>query len=112
MIKYIALYRKPADTEAFAEKYFATHLPLVAKTPGLVRCEVARVQRTYVPGFLGDTEPFLIAEMYFESKEAMKTAFASEEWKAAGANLAEIGGMELVAMFAAEVLENANEDQR
>ncbi|NUT95903.1 MAG: EthD family reductase, partial [Saccharothrix sp.] len=31
--------------------------------------------------------------------------FKSPEWQAAGANLTEIGGMELVAMFAAEVVE-------
>jgi hypothetical protein len=58
-----------------------------------------------VPGFLTDNEPYLIAELYFESKNAMKTAFASPEWQASGANLTDIGGMELVAMFSAEVVE-------
>ena len=104
MIKYIALYEKPSDPEAFDQKYFDSHLPLVAKTPGLVRAEVAKVQRVFVPGFLGETEPYLVAEMYFESKDAMRTAFGSPEWTAAGANLNEIGGMQLVAMFSAEVL--------
>jgi len=32
----------------------------------------------------------------------MKAAFASEEWKASGANLQEWGGMDLVTMFSAE----------
>jgi uncharacterized protein (TIGR02118 family) len=106
MIKYVAMYRKPADTETFDRRYFAEHVPLVSKTPGLVRAEVARVARVFVPGFLGDTEPHLIAELYFESKEAMKAAFGSPEWQAAGANLTEIGGMEVVAMFSAEVTED------
>jgi uncharacterized protein (TIGR02118 family) len=105
MIKYIALYKKPADPAEFDQKYFETHLPIVAKTPGLVRAEVAKVQRVFVPGFLGDTDLHLVAEMYFESADAMKVAFKSPEWQAAGANLSEIGGVELVAMFAAEVVE-------
>ncbi|MBB5956393.1 uncharacterized protein (TIGR02118 family) [Saccharothrix tamanrassetensis] len=104
MIKYIALYRKPENVDEFDEAYFATHLPLVAKTPGLVRAEVAKVSRVLVPGFFGEHEPHLVAEMYFASEADMKTAFDSPEWQAAGANLGEIGGMELVAMFAAEVV--------
>ena len=104
MHKYIALYRKPADPSAFDEAYFSLHVPLVMKTPGLVRAEVAKVARVFVPGFLGETEPYLIAELYFESKEAAKAAFATPEWQASGANLVEIGGMELVAMFTADVL--------
>jgi uncharacterized protein (TIGR02118 family) len=106
--KYIALYRKPADPTAFDEGYFGRHVPLVMRTPGLLRAEVARVARVYVPGFLGDTEPYLIAELYFESKDAAKAAFASPEWQAAGANLTEIGGMELVAMFTADVVEETS----
>ncbi|KAA2252135.1 EthD family reductase [Solihabitans fulvus] len=106
MIKYTALYKKPANSEEFDEKYFSSHLPLVAKTPGLLRAEVAKVQRVFVPGFLGDHEPYLVADMYFESKDAMKTAFGSPEWQAAGANLTEIGGMELVAMFSSEVIDS------
>ncbi|MFI9010529.1 EthD family reductase [Actinosynnema sp. NPDC053489] len=105
MIKYVALYRKPADVEAFDEAYFESHLPLVDRTPGLLRAEVAKVSRVFVPGFLGEHEPHLVAEMYFESADAMRDAFASPEWQAAGANLSEIGGVELVAMFAAEVVE-------
>jgi uncharacterized protein (TIGR02118 family) len=105
MLKYIALYQKPADPEAFDERYFGSHLPLVERTPGLVRQEVARVSRVFVPGFLGTAEPYLVAELYFESAESAKAAFASPEWQASGANLVEIGGMPLVAMFTAEVLD-------
>ena len=105
MIKYVALYRKPANPEDFEQKYFESHKPLIDKVPGLVRQEIARVSRTFVAGFLGeDNEPYLIAELYFESKDAMKAAFQSPEWQASGANLTEIGGMDLVAMFSAEVI--------
>lgn len=105
MIKYVALYRAPGDPEAFDKAYFESHKPLIDAVPGLVRQEIAKVARTFVPGFLGDTAPYLIAELYFESKDAMKAAFASPEWQASGANLTEIGGMELVTMFSAEVVE-------
>lgn len=107
MIKYVALYKAPAaNPETFDEQYLTTHKPLIDKVPGLVRQEVAKVTRTFVPGFLGETQPYLIAELYFESKEAMKAAFASPEWQAAGANLTEIGGMDLVTMFSAEVIDS------
>jgi uncharacterized protein (TIGR02118 family) len=105
MIKYVALYRQPADAEAFDKAYFESHKPLIDKVPGLVRQEIAKVSRTFVPNFLEGNEPYLVAELYFESKDAMKAGFASPEWQAAGANLTEIGGMELVAMFSAEVIE-------
>lgn len=105
MLKYIALYRKPDDPAAFEERYFGSHTPLVMKTPGLVRAEVARVSRVFVPGFLGESEPYLIAELYFESAASAKAAFKSPEWQASGANLMEIGGMDLVAMFTADLLD-------
>jgi uncharacterized protein (TIGR02118 family) len=104
MIKYVALYKMPADPEDFDKKYFETHLPIADSVPGLVRAEVAKVQRVVVPGFLGDTDLHLIAELYFESKEAMRAAFQTPEWASSGANLTEIGGMELVSMFTAEVV--------
>ena len=105
MIKYVALYKQPVDPEAFEKAYFEQHKPLIDKVPGLVRQEIGKVTRTFVPNYLEGNEPYLIAELYFESKDAMKTAFATPEWQAAGANLTEIGGMELVAMFSAEVVE-------
>ncbi|MGI5503129.1 EthD family reductase [Lentzea sp. CA-135723] len=106
MIKYIVLYRRPADPEGFDQKYFESHLPIVNSVPGLVRAEVAKVQQVFLAGFLGDTDPYLVAEMYFTSEETFRAALQSPEWATSGANLAEIGGMELVAMFSAEVVES------
>ncbi len=103
MIKYIALYRRPDSPQDFDQRYFAGHLPLIERTPGLLRQEIAKVSQVFVPGFLGESEPYLVAELYFESAAAMTAAFQSPEWQAAGANLSEIGGLDLVAMFAAEV---------
>ncbi len=41
MAKLIALYKKPADSAAFDAHYFATHIPLAKKVPGLRRYEVS-----------------------------------------------------------------------
>jgi uncharacterized protein (TIGR02118 family) len=97
-VSYFALYQTPDDPADFEDKYFGTHVPLVEKTPGLVENRVHRVIRQFV----GKPSYHLIAELVFESPEAMKTAFASPEWTAAGANLQEWGGMDLVTMFSAE----------
>lgn len=80
MVKLVALYRKPADVAAFEQHYTEVHTPLVKKWPGLRRLEVSRTFGA-PPG----TEPqfYLIAEMYFDSKEAMYAALGSPEGKAA-----------------------------
>jgi uncharacterized protein (TIGR02118 family) len=97
-VSYFALYRTPEDPAEFERQYFGSHVPLVEKTPGLVENRVHRVTRQFV----GEPSYHLVAELVFESREAMKQAFASEEWKASGANLQSWGGMDLVTMFSAE----------
>ena len=100
-VSYFALYRTPEDPAAFEEHYFGTHVPLVEKTPGLVANRVHRVTRQFV----GEPGYHLVAELVFESPEAMKAGFKSPEWAASGADLASWGGMDLVTMFSAEPVE-------
>ncbi|MCU1589811.1 MAG: hypothetical protein JWP11_1067 [Frankiales bacterium] len=102
MIKYVALYRTPEDASAFDESYFKTHVPLANKTPGLVRTEIARVLKTVT----GQPALHVMAELYFDSYESLKAAFKTEEWAASGANLQEWGGLELVSMHIAEVVDD------
>ena len=97
-VSYFALYRTPEDPAAFERHYFGSHVPLVERTPGLLENRVHRVTRQFV----GEPAWFLLAELVFESPEAMKQAFGTEEWAASGADLQSWGGMELVTMFAAE----------
>ncbi len=93
MSRFVALYRMPADPDAFEAAYRSTHVPLVARTPGLIRVEISKVRRTV----LG--EPLLLlATMHFTDPAAVKAAMASAEWAEAGRNLAEIGGIELATM--------------
>jgi uncharacterized protein (TIGR02118 family) len=78
MIKLIALYRNPSDAAVFDKHYFDIHLPLVRKFPGLRKIEVTRV--TGAP--IGEAKFHLMAEMYFDSRDAMDAALASSEGKA------------------------------
>jgi len=102
VIKYVALYRTPEDPEQFDKNYFETHVPIVNETPGLVRTEIAKVTRMMV----GEPAYYLVAELYFDSVEAMKAAFKTDPWRSSGENLQSWGGMELVTMFTAEVLDD------
>jgi uncharacterized protein (TIGR02118 family) len=78
MTKLVALFRKPADTAEFDRHYFEVHVPLVRKFPGLRKLEVTRV--TGAP--IGEAKFHLVAEMYFDTRDAMDAALASSEGKA------------------------------
>lgn len=81
-MKLIALYRQPPDTAAFDEAYFNTHLPLLARVPGLQSTAITRITRTLMG------EPFyLMAEMEFADMDALKNGLRSTEMAAAGENL-------------------------
>ena len=97
-VSYFALYRTPEDPAEFEQHYFGTHVPLIEKTPGLLENKVHRVTRQFV----GEPAYFLLAELVFESAEAMKAAFRTPEWAEGGKDLASWGGMDLVTMFSAE----------
>jgi uncharacterized protein (TIGR02118 family) len=103
-VSYFALYRTPEDPAEFDRHYFGTHVPLADKAPGLVANRVHKVTRQFV----GEPGYYLLAELVFESPEAMKACFRSPEWAASGEDLASWGGMELVTMFAAEPVETGN----
>src|SRR5664280_1703733 len=102
MIKYVALYRTPTDPASFDRDYFGSHVPIVNYTPGLVRTELAKVTRTLT----GEPAYYLVAALYVEWQESMKAEYKSDEGSASGANLQERGGMELVTMFTAEVVDD------
>lgn len=94
----IALYKQPADSKEFDDKYYNEHLPLAQKMPGLQLIEISKV--TGAP--MGDPAYYLMAELYFDSIDAVKEAMKSPEGKAAGKNLMSFAG-ELVTMMYAEV---------
>lgn len=79
MVKLTALYKKPADPQEFDRHYCDIHIPLATAMPGLRRFEVAKI--TGAPG--GESPYHLIADLYFDDFEALKTAMSSPEGKAA-----------------------------
>ncbi len=97
MIKLVALYAHPADKEAFDKHYNEVHVPLVRQMPGLLKTEVSRV--TGSPR--GESPYYLIAEMYWESAEAMNASLGSPEGRAVGKDARGFG--EILSMHIAEV---------
>jgi len=82
-VKLIALYKKPDDEVAFLQHYHEVHIPLVMKTPHLVKTEINRV--TGAP--FGEPAYFLIAEMHFPDHRRFEEAMVSPENRAAGKDL-------------------------
>ena len=102
MSTLLALYGRPSGGEdayaAFELAYAKTHLPLIAKLPGLRALRVARVRRSLTP----EADVALVARMNFDDWDALKAALGSEEMHVAGQNLAAIGGAELATLLLVE----------
>ncbi|HEY5615277.1 MAG TPA: EthD family reductase [Bacteroidota bacterium] len=98
MVKLIALYKTPENTQEFDAHYNDIHTPLVKKMPGLRKLEVARI--TGAP--IGEPKHYLITEMYFDSQDALNAALASPEGKATGRDVMSFAA-NIVSMFFAEV---------
>lgn len=96
MVKLVVLYKKPADVAAFEKHYHEVHTPLAKKMPGLKRLEVAHM--TGSPG--GEPKFYMMAELYFDSKEAMAAAMSSPEGKAAAKDVMSFAGDLIHMMFA------------
>ncbi|MCW2581870.1 MAG: Ethyl tert-butyl ether degradation EthD, partial [Klenkia sp.] len=84
MHRLLISYGEPADPGAFDAHYRDIHAPLAGRMPGLV-------SYTYGHGQSVDpaqSTPYLLAELDFDSVEAMGSAFASTEGQAAAADVA------------------------
>ena len=98
MVKLVALYARPADPEAFDRHYHGVHLGLVRAYPGLRKLEVTRV--TGAP--IGEASIRVMAEMYFDDKNAMESALASPAGKAVTRDLLSFAAS-IVTVFFGEV---------
>jgi uncharacterized protein (TIGR02118 family) len=78
MVKFIALYKQPADKAAFDKHFQEVHVPLCHQVPNLLRMEVTRFTGTP----RGESEYYLMAEMYFENQEIMMSSLMSDAGKA------------------------------
>ncbi|GCE06498.1 EthD family reductase [Dictyobacter aurantiacus] len=96
-VTMIALYKEPADREKFEKHYFDTHIPLVKKIPGLQKVEVSR--------FTGKDAPYyLMATLYFNSKEERKAGLSSPEGQATNADLVNFATPDSVTIAFTEIV--------
>jgi uncharacterized protein (TIGR02118 family) len=98
MVKLVALYKTPAEVEDFDKHYDEVHLPLIRKYPGLRKLEVTRI--TGAP--IGEAKFHVMAEMYFDTRQAMDAALVSQEGKAVARDLLAFAAP-LVTVFIGEV---------
>lgn len=84
MVKLVVAYGTPDDPAAFDDYYAKTHVPLAEKIPDMRRFEAGKVLGT--PD--GSAAPYyFIAELWFDSTEALQAAMGSAEGQAAGADV-------------------------
>jgi uncharacterized protein (TIGR02118 family) len=82
--RLVVSYGQPTDPGAFDEYYRDTHVPLAMEMPGVIRFTVGHGQ-SLDPS---QPAPYFVAELDFESEEAMGKAFASPEGQSAAADVA------------------------
>ncbi len=75
MAKMTVIYKTPKDKDFFEKHYFDVHVPLAKQLPGLLKYEI---NDGPVVSTTDHTDVYRIANLYFESLEAMKVAFSSE----------------------------------
>ncbi len=98
MVKMVALYRRPDDPDAFMQHYREVHLPLARRMPGLRKVEINH----FFQADGSESDPFLMAEMYFDSRADMLASMRSPEGKASGQDLQTFAGS-LVKVYFADV---------
>jgi uncharacterized protein (TIGR02118 family) len=83
MVRFLVLYDMPEDPAAFDKHYNEIHIPLAKQLPGLLRYTVSR----NIAPVRGGKQYYLVAELDWESTEAMQAAFASEIGRETGADV-------------------------
>ena len=87
MVRLIALFDQPEETDAFDAHYRDVHAPIVRRYPGLRDLRLTRpkaVDRS--------TAPYLMAEMSFDSREDLDAALSSEAGIESGRDLRNFAG--------------------
>jgi uncharacterized protein (TIGR02118 family) len=92
--RLVVSYGQPEDPAAFDAHYRETHAPLALAQPGLVRFTFGHA-RSMDPS---QDSPYLVAELDFDSEEAMGESMSSVEGRAAGRDIANFasGGVTFV----------------
>ena len=82
MVKFMVIFQKPADSEAF-ENVYNDFLALIERMPGIARRQVINV----VGSPLGETNYHRILEVYFDEQAQMEESLRSKAGQEAGGEL-------------------------
>jgi uncharacterized protein (TIGR02118 family) len=82
--RLIVQYGQPSDPAAFDRHYREVHVGLAQAIPGVLRFDIGHPQ-SLDPS---TPAPYLVAQLDFESAEALGAGMNSEAGKAAGADVA------------------------
>ena len=82
--RLVVSYGQPDDPGTFDEYYRDTHVPLAMEMPGVVKFSTGHAK----PVDPSQSAPYLVAELDFESEQAMNHAFGSPEGQSAAADIA------------------------
>jgi uncharacterized protein (TIGR02118 family) len=84
MASVLVLYHQPTDPTAFDHHYQEVHAPLAARIPGL---RSYTISNGGVASPAGDAPYYLVAELAFDSLDALQAGMGSPEGQAAVADL-------------------------
>lgn len=88
MVRFLVLYDRPDDPEAFDRHYRDVHIPLTRKLPGLRRYTISR----HAAPIRGGEPYYLIAELDWDDMAALKHAFQSPEGRATAEDVPRFAG--------------------
>ena len=95
-MKLVVLYRHPEDVSAF-EAAYAAHLKLVDAVPNTQGYTITRFNRT-----LGGENLYLMFELHFADRDAMKAAMNSAAMAAVGVDARRFGAETISMALGAE----------
>jgi len=83
MARMVVIYPTPKNVEEFDRHYFEVHVPLAKLIPGLRKYEVSDGP---IATPVGPANVHRIGTLHFDDLGAIRTAFASPQGQAAGAD--------------------------
>lgn len=86
MVRFLVLYNKPNDVEAFEHHYHTVHIPLAKKLANLRHYKISKNTSPIRGG-----EPYYrIAELEWDNMEALKKDFASPQGQETARDMANL----------------------
>lgn len=93
--RFLVLYATPTDPQAFERHYRQVHIPLTRRLPGLRRYSLGRNVTTV----RGGATCYLIAQLEWDSRQALRAAFDSPEGRATADDMLHLTALSGVQSF-------------